>query len=220
MATRPPTIIVRVIGWLIPPSCREEVLGDVQEVSASPAEFLLQAAKAIPFVIFSRIRRTSDTVIRFMEGMALYTSFVLAAGWLDRGLLNDSFGFLRLAVPSVSALATLMFADAYADPRKRSPLRPLFGPILGLAVAVIMQPALGEWALPETILFYGGAVGVVLISTLRLIFPPIADRPQLARIPALWQKLELAPFYGWFRPMIVVAILLVIAIARLLKALK
>jgi hypothetical protein len=36
-------------------------------------------------------------------------------------------------------------------------------------------------------------VSLLLASTLRLIFPPVTERPQVAKVPSFWQKLELSP---------------------------
>lgn len=215
MAAGAPAVIERVVGLLIPPASREEVLGDLREISGNTAVFLAAAFVVVPFVVFSRIRRTSDPVVRLMEAMTLYTAFVVSARWIDAGILLSPSGFLRLAIPPAIVLAILMLADAYADPRKKSPLRPALGPVVGMIFASGAQRSMGDWALADVLMLYAGMTGVLLLTALRFAIPPIPDRPQLARIPAYWQKLELD--LGILRPLIVVAIVVLIVLSRLLK---
>lgn len=191
MESGPPKMIERIAGWLIPPACREEVLGDLRERRGHAFEYSIEAVHTIPCVVYSRIRRTTDPVVLLMEAASLYTAFVIAAWELDRALLADQASYGRLAIPALTVIVTLVFADAYSDPKKRWPLKPLFAPILGIALAFAWQTTLGGWAVPHAILSWGGVAGVLLVSTLRLMFPPIADRPQAANGPAYWQKLEL-----------------------------
>jgi hypothetical protein len=220
VATAPSKITERVIGWLIPPACREEVLGDLRERCADGGGFLAEAMHVIPFVVVSRIRRTSDAVMLLMEGITLYTCFVLAAWWLNRTLLYDQWGFVRLAIPPAVMLLTQMLADAYSDPRKRSPLRPMLAPVLGIALVFGMQSMPPEWTLPRSILSWGGGMGVLLIATLRMLIPPIADRPRTAQGPAFWEKLELAPMKDLVRWLLIAVILLLAAVSGLQLTLK
>lgn len=184
---RPSKVTEAVIGILIPPACREYVLGDLHERYENPGQYIADAACTVPFVIVSRIRRTSDPVVLLMEGFALYVSFLCAALWMDRSLLYQDWGLLRIGIPPAIALLTLMLTDAYARPEKRWPLKPLFGAVLGIAVAFVAR------ALPQSVMIPGSGMGLLLLSTLRMLFPPVADRPQSAGIPAFWQKQELAP---------------------------
>jgi len=51
-----------------------------------------------------------------------------------------------------------------------------------------------QWALPASVFAWGSAVSFLQVATLRLTFPPLADRPQAAKVAAFWQKLELSRF--------------------------
>jgi hypothetical protein len=218
MESGPPKIIEVVVGWLIPPACREEVLGDLRERSGNPARYLMEAAHTVPCVIYSRIRRTTDAVVALMEAVSMYTAFVMAAGWLDRRLLFDQSGFLRLAIPPMVALAVLMLADAYSNPRRLWPLKPIFGVILAIGAALACEAWLDRWSLPGSVLAWGSGMSALLISTLRLIFPPITERPQAAHAPAFWQKLELSPLAVRIKdPIVPVAIVLVLILYHLLR---
>jgi hypothetical protein len=178
-------MIQRTLALLIPPACREEVLGDLHQRSAGVAERLHTTL----YAILSRVRRTSDPVVLLMEGLALYTAFVVVALWIDPALLSDASGMARLAIPPAAMLIILMLADAYSDPKKRWVYKPLLGVVLGSAAAA----AVGSTALPRSVLLLGTAFGALLILPIRTAFPPVTERPQSITGAALWHKLELAP---------------------------
>ena len=52
--------IESVVGILIPPACREEVLGDLYERNPTALGFVFDTILTVPAVIVSQIRRTSD----------------------------------------------------------------------------------------------------------------------------------------------------------------
>ena len=195
MQSQPSKAIELILGWLIPPASREHVLGDLHERYVSPMRYLADVVTIVPLVIWSNIRRTLDPVVLLMEGFTFYVCLVLAAfGFGPRTLLSDDFGFIRLAIPTAAALLALVTADAYSDPRKKSPLKPILGSVLAVASAFLSQAALSgipQTALPGMIMVGGCSAAVLLLSTLRLLFPPPADRPRGANGPAFWQKTEL-----------------------------
>ena len=193
MDSGPNKIVEAMTGRLIPPACREEVFGDMRQRHRSLSRYLLECAHTIPCVIYSRICRTTDPLVAVAEGFSMLTAFVVAAGWLDPAAVVEQGGLLRLAIPPLIFLAAVILADAYADPKKNWPLRPLFGPLLGFTLAYIVQSVLDNWALRASVFAWGCATSAVLLSTLRLTFPPFPDRPQAANAPAFWQKLELSP---------------------------
>ena len=140
MKPAPPKVIEAVVGLLIPPACREHMLGDLHERYTSLQQYIADAVSAVPCVILSRIRRTTTPQVLLMEAFALYASF-LAATWQFDGMpfLYEQRGFLRLAIPTVVALVGLMLGDAYASPGKRSPLKPILEAALGVAFAFLSQ---------------------------------------------------------------------------------
>jgi hypothetical protein len=192
MESGPPKIAEVVVYWLIPPACREEVLGDMRERNPGIAHYLAEATSTVPSVIYSRIRRTMDAVVTLMAALSMYTAFVMSERWLDPSLLFCDYGLARLATPPAILLAVVILVDAYSNPKKRGLLKPLFGPALGLVFAYSIELS-QRFALPEPVMAWGGTMSLLLVSTLRLIFAPPAERPQIAKIPAFWQKLELLP---------------------------
>ena len=192
MESGPSKIAEALVYWILPPACREEVLGDMRERNQTSAQYLIEAACTVPSVIYSRILQTTDAVVASMEAVSVYTAFVMSAWWLDRELLFREYGYARLAVPPVIFMAAIILADVYSDPKKRWPLKPLFGPTLGFALTYVIELN-QRGALPVLVLSLGGALSVLIVSTLRLQFPSVTERPQAAKIPAFWQKLELSP---------------------------
>jgi hypothetical protein len=194
MESGPSKVAETIVGCLLPPACREEILGDLRERHRSGLGYFVEALHVIPLVIYSRIRRTTDAVVALMEVASMYTAFVVVANWVDPTLISADSGLARLAIPSAVVLAVMSLADAYSDPQRRWPLKPLFAPTLGFAVAYIEQSMYVQWSLPASVFAWGSGTGLIFVSTLRVAFPPVTDRPQAANAPAFWQKLELSPF--------------------------
>ena len=65
-------------------------------------------------------------------------------------------------------------------------------PVLGIVCAFLSRPLLFAGgtglALPWAIMLIGGATSIFLISTLRMVFPPVADLPRGAGGPPFWQR--------------------------------
>jgi len=182
-------VIEKIVGIFIPPACREEVLGDLREKNDGVQLFIYDALITIPLVIVSRIRRTTDSVVLLMEAFCCYVSFLAAAWFVQPSMASTREGLLRLAIPGAIALAVLVVADAYADPRKKSLLRPVVAVALAFACVYIVQLIFP--LLPDTMLAIGSGAGMLFLLVLRMLFPPLADRPQQAQGPAFWQKQEI-----------------------------
>ena len=217
MESGPSKIAEALVYWLVPPACREEVLGDMRERNQNSAQYLVEATCTVPSVIYSRIRRTTDAVLTLMVAVSMYTAFVMSAWWLDPELLFREYGFAQVAIPPAIFLVAIILADAYSDPKKRWPLKPLIGPALGLALTYAVEQN-HRWVLPASVLAWGGALSVLLASMLRLKFPPITERPQAAKIPAFWQKLELSsPSFSLRSALLPCAVLLAILLYLLIS---
>ncbi|HEV2690038.1 MAG TPA: hypothetical protein VGV35_15875 [Bryobacteraceae bacterium] len=183
MQPGPPRAMERVVGFLIPPASREHVLGDLHERYESTWQYVHDVVRTVPLVILSRIRRTTDPELLLLEAFGLYLSFVSTAWWLGaRSFLYQEWGLLRMAIPTAVALLVLMLADAYANPAKRSPLKPMLQASLGIGFAFLSQITLwttgGDFAVPWNIMLYGGGGSLILVSALRMFFaaPEIGPR--------------------------------------------
>jgi hypothetical protein len=174
MRAAPPALLEKAISLLIPPAVREEVSGDLYERCTSARHYVRDALRVIPQIILSRVRRTADPQVLLMEAVTLYTSYAAAAWYEAPGSLYESFGLLKLVVPSAIVLLAVMLEDAYAsNPGKRSPIKLARGPILGAGFAYLAQTVLsfGHWpvTLPAWVMLYGSAISLLFTITLRII---------------------------------------------------
>lgn len=192
MRSGPSKAAEAIVALLVPPACREEVLGDLHERYRSRFQYAADALCTVPLVILSRIRRTADPQVILIQAFALYASFLTAAWFKDASLLQAQWGLLRLAIPPGMALLGLVLEDAYAASGHRSALKLLRGPVVGFGLAVgsqvVFRAGKSDLALPSWIMIYGSAMGLLLSSAVRVLFPPVTDRLQGVNAPALWLK--------------------------------
>ncbi|HLI84155.1 MAG TPA: hypothetical protein VKV17_09580 [Bryobacteraceae bacterium] len=190
--TAPSRAAEAILAILLPPACREEVLGDLHERYVAPAQYACEALRTAPWVILSRIRRTADPQVLLMHAFALYVAFAGAARAADRGFLGGEGGLLHLAVPVVAVLLGIVLEDAYAKPGRRAALMLSRGPAVGIAFALFVQTCFRfSWpvaAIPFRIFLDGSGMSLLLCSAIRLLFPPVANQVQGAAVPAFWLK--------------------------------
>jgi hypothetical protein len=188
----PSRIAEAAVAVLLPPACREEVLGDLHERFKSPMQYAADACFTVPLVVVSRMRRTADPQVLLIQAFALYLSF-LGAAWLrDRAILSETWSLLRLAIPAAIVMLGLILDDTYAAPGPRSSLQLARGPVLGVVMALASQEMLwigkSGLALPRWIMFYGCAMSLLLSTAIRILFPPVSRQPLGANAPVLWLK--------------------------------
>jgi hypothetical protein len=172
----PPKMIEKAIGLLIPPACREEVLGDLQERCAGSRKYMGEAVRTVPLVVLSRIRRTTDPGLLLLEAMALYLAFVSSVVFFgDASFLLEPNAYLRLAVPVVLALEALVLADAYATAGKRT-VAGLLAALCAILVESLAAAANPNWAVPLFLVIFGACTGLLLVAALRLLFAPGDNR--------------------------------------------
>ncbi len=82
-----------IVGALLPPSCREPVMGDLCERYTSPGQYLADAFRTVPFVLWSQIRRSFD--VQFNDGPSGGNNMTLSTQ--EREHLRED-ELLRLAV--------------------------------------------------------------------------------------------------------------------------
>jgi hypothetical protein len=189
MPSRPPKALEATVSLFIPPACREEVLGDLHERYTEPVQYLFLAMRVVPCVILSRIRRTADAQILMMEALLIYASYLAAAWYTDKTILMDPWGFFRLAVPAVIAVAFMAIEDAWSPVRERSPLR-LTGEV---AVGALFAFLWMVRRLPDTLNLVGASASLLLVSAVRILFRPQIDKPQAATGSAVWDEPAVAP---------------------------
>jgi hypothetical protein len=190
MPSRPPKILEAIVALLLPPACKEEVLGDLSEKYTGPFQYVVLALCVVPCVIVSRIRRTTEAKVLLMEALLLYASYLAAAWYTDRKALMDQWECLRLAIPAVLAVAFMMLEDAWSRVGEKSALR-LTGEV---ALATLFAFLWMVRTLPGTLNMAGAFASVVLVSAVRIMFRGQIDRPQAAATgPAAWDEPAVAP---------------------------
>jgi hypothetical protein len=158
------------------------VLGDLHEKCKSPRAYLADAISVLGPVIIGRIRRTTDVQVFLMEIVVVYASFSAAAWYLgEKAFLYERSGFARLAIPVTLTAIGLLVSNAYADPRKQrslfKPIRQIAGSLaVGFLGQAILFDARPDFAVPFGIMLWGSCTSLVLVSTLRMLFPPINGR--------------------------------------------
>lgn len=192
MTSAPPKAAEAIVSILIPPACREEVVGDLHERYRSPVHYCADALTTVPYVIASRIRRTSDPQMVLIQAFSLFFAFLAAAWFKDRGFLKLHASLLRLALPAGIAVVGLVFEDAYAAPGQRSPRGLARGPLLGVGLALVAEGVL-RWfhpdlGIPGWTVAYGCILSLILTSTARMLLPPMAHQLRGTNVPADWLK--------------------------------
>jgi hypothetical protein len=152
METRPPEMIAKLVRALVPPASREHVLGDLQERYVSPRGYLADALRTIPFIIASRLRRTTQPLVA-----------LLFAGFLWFGVFwgNQQASVYAALIPTLITLAVLALRDVY---RGATPTWPRAAALdVGLAAAVVL--------IGQAILFLAAPALVLTRDTLMIGFP-------------------------------------------------
>jgi hypothetical protein len=140
MDSRPPAVIEQIVRRLVPPANRESVMGDLSERYVSPAHYLNDALRALPFIVASRVRRTCNV------GMLGFLAFVL---WF--GIFGGAFqkNWLVATVPTVLVMATLVLRDAYRTLQPTWPRQALIDvAIAAVCVALFERMRTTPWCRP------------------------------------------------------------------------
>lgn len=174
MQSGPPRALEFALYFLIPPACRDYVLGDLHERYRTPSQYLSEAVSAVPLVIMSRIRRTTDPQALLLEAFTLYGSFAGAAWYFgELSFLYEHSGFLKLALPTLVALTMLLVANAYSNPETRTASKPLLACALAVSIAFLGQALIFDTnqnlAIPFRIVLCGSCLSLLFLSAARIL---------------------------------------------------
>ena len=172
--TRPPELIEKIVGVLIPSACREHVLGDLYERYTSPGQYVSDALSVVPFIIASRIRRTFRIELFLAQASALYVAFAGASLVAGPSYLYDKSALFPLAIVIADALLVLMLCDVYANPQNRSARSATLHAGLAMAGIWLLQLAAGllniDVTLPWWIVAAGTAAAFPMLRIIRTVF--------------------------------------------------
>ncbi len=160
-------LIERWVRRLTPPACREEVLGDLAERCASPREYLHDAVRTLPFVIASRLRRTTNPVYVLMVGLFL---------WWASFYGSFQAHWLVATIPTVLILAVLALRDAWRLPTLERQARTVALDVTLVATTVLLSQGILWWRAPALLLnrpalLVGFPLGLGILYFLRLQSP-------------------------------------------------
>ena len=138
MEAHPPKLIEKIVAALIPPSCREHVLGDLHERYTSAAQYIRDAVRTVPFVVASQIRRSFSITLFMNEAAALCIAFWLASSTDGAGYLYYERVLLPGLVLIAMTLGILCVLDAYVLPSDANPRHIFFKTLLAAACVYLI----------------------------------------------------------------------------------
>jgi hypothetical protein len=131
-----PELAEDLVGWLLPPACREEVLGDLWESCKNPVQYTMNALAVVPRVIFSQIRRNTDSWVFLLTACGIAYSFSSGSASPSPHLAHP---LLRLAIPSIPAILTLVIRNGYASAEERRQRAITVDIVIAIGVAALTQ---------------------------------------------------------------------------------
>ena len=118
--TGPHPLAERVVARLLPPPCREHVLGDLYERNATTGRYVRDALRSVPFAVWGQVRRTTSPGLACLQAGAVCTGgFLSAYGRVAPGVLQTTDGVLGTVTPALAAVVVLALRDAWTGRPQR-----------------------------------------------------------------------------------------------------
>ena len=171
METGPRPLIERLVGALIPPPSREHVLGDLCQRYRSDWQYVLDAGRVVPHVVWSQIRRTSSPTLLVAEFVLVYLAFASAA-FSVTGFFSQPLALYQLVVPAILALVTLVLRDAYAGPQRSSAevsADAMLAIVTVIAAEQLLSVARSGLALARVVIIGGSVASLIALSAIRKV---------------------------------------------------
>lgn len=140
LTSGPPPMLERAVLWLVPPVVREEVAGDLWERYCSPLQYLIDAIKALPWIVASQARRATQIPLFLLLALMVLASH----GGLepDRGTVAGVPIAARALVATLAVLAAFVLRNAYRPSDNWTAVRALGDATWLLAALLASQAAL------------------------------------------------------------------------------
>lgn len=161
----PPKVVECLVSMVLPPACRESVVGGLHERYTSLPSYLWEAILSVPLVIVCRTKRTTNPGLLLLEAIAIYLFFI-AGAWRYDQFLEQPNAYLRLAIPVFMVLVALILVDAYSPTEAGI----FYGPAaatIAFLISVLLTLAHEDWTLPSRVMSFGAGAGVVLVGSVR-----------------------------------------------------
>ena len=212
MKNRPPEMISKLVYALVPPANREHVLGDLNERNASTKQYVAEALRALPFLILSRLRRTTHPLGLLLVGCFLYW----AVFWG-----NQQPSWVAALIPTLLTLIVLALRDVYRGAYERWVRAAAIDVVLAAACVLVSQAILFLAApglqLTRMSMLVGFPLGFAILFAMRLQSPTgFYQPPTFARSLSLPElRAEITRYEATIRRAIRVEIVACIAVAAI-----
>lgn len=210
----------RLVRWLTPPANREEFLGDLAERDLPTGRYVREALRALPFLVFSRIRRTTNPV-----GALVIGAFMWFAMFWGPQQPHPLAGL----IPTLVVLAAFALCDAYRSPAAFSRwARACLVDIVLVGLAVLACQGVLALLAPQMLLkpmtlMVGVPVGLGILCLIRMQFPSGFHQPPSAlrarELTAGALRAEIDAFEGVVRRAIRIELTACLIVAACLAAL-
>jgi hypothetical protein len=127
----PPERLEWLVQALIPPAAREAVAGDLRELYRSPPQYIAMAARTIPFVLASHIRRNANPPVLAIQGFFM-TCCLIAASVVPANPAR----WVWAVTLTVFVLSAMLIAEAYREQSPPSSKRAISETIIVVALVV------------------------------------------------------------------------------------
>lgn len=180
MEAGPHPLAERVVARLLPPLCREHVLGDLYERNATTGQYVRDALRSVPFAVWGQVRRTTSPGLACLQGGAVYGGFLSAYGRVAPGVLQTTDGVLGTLTPALTAVVVLALRDAWTGRPQRISIRVLVDAPLCVAIACTAHLAVHAFRIDSlvgsTVTMVAAVVSLLLLSLVR-VFDARANTP-------------------------------------------
>lgn len=165
MTSGPSPQLERAVLWLVPSSMREEVAGDLFERYRSPARYMIDIVRALPWVVWSQMRRGTDTTLFLLVAFTLVASL----GGLEPGRGSGGIPIpLRALAAAVPSLVILLLRNAYRPDETWSPGRAA-GDVAWLVSALLLPQAAFALSAPDWCLPLGWLIGGITFTATTMV---------------------------------------------------
>ena len=162
--TLPSPWLEAIATRLVPPACREHVLGDLAETSAGNRHYVRNLLSALPSLVGSQIRRRATIAGIIFNAFISIFAFLIPQGFPQAPFFAEAWAVPRLAVPWALWVIGSALAAAYGPARKPHDWNPSW--LAGtFVVAVTTAWAIGVPFLPVALAMLI-VIGFVLIVSM------------------------------------------------------
>lgn len=161
MKHSPPRLIEVIVNFLLPPACREHVLGDLYERCTSTWQYMADALNIVPRVILSQVRRMNDSQMLVIEAFAAYITFTTAASMSEGSLLLVEASSFRSVIPALTTIGAFALARVYTTRQSIQMMAALSLTFLSEAVLRAVNSTL---AMTPVAIVSGAIVSALLLS--------------------------------------------------------